>query len=331
MQTVQTLTTENIPVKPACDALNVPRSTYYRRRNPPAPLQGPKKPSPRALSAVEQETILQTLNSDRFADQSPYQVYATLLDDDQTYLCSVSTMYRLLRQNDQVRERRDQLRHPKYTKPELLATGPNQLWSWDITKLRGPKTGQTYHLYVIIDVFSRYVVGWRLEKRESARLAEELIAQSCFKQGIDPDQLTLHADRGPAMIAKTVTQLLVDLSVAKTHSRPHTANDNPYSEAHFKTLKYRPGYPDRFGSIQDARQWAGDFFRWYNHQHRHSGLALMTPVVVHTGQADEVTARRRITLQQARQQHPERFVRGIPQPPSLPDAVWINKPTSPSS
>lgn len=331
MQTLQTLS-EKVPVKRACHALDVPRGTFYRRRNPLQPLPGPKKPSPRALSAVERETILHTLDSDRFADQSPYQVYATLLDDEQTYLCSISTMYRLLRQNDQVRERRDQLRHPTYTKPELLATGPNQLWSWDITKLRGPRTWQSYHLYVILDVFSRYVVGWRLEERESARLAEELIAQSCFKQGINPNQLTLHADRGSAMISKTVAQLLVDLSVAKTHSRPHTSNDNPYSEAQFKTFKYRPGYPDRFGSLQDARRWANDFLVWYNHQHRHSGLALMTPVTVHTGQADKVTARRHITLQQAQLLHPERFVRGIPQPPPLPAAVWINKPkASPSS
>lgn len=334
MQTVETLS-EKVPLNRACAALGVPRSTLYRRRNPPAPRQGPKKPSPRALSVAERETIVQTLNSDRFADQSPYQVYATLLDDEQTYLCSVSTMYRLLRQNNQVRERRNQRRHPTYTKPELLATGPNQLWSWDtlaparsagVTKLRGPQTWQYYQLYVIIDVFSRYVVGWRLEERESDRLAEELIAQSCFKQNITPDQLTLHADRGSAMISKTVAQLLVDLNVAKTHSRPHTSNDNPYSEAQFKTLKYRPGYPDRFGSLQDARNWANDFFQWYNHQHRHTGLALMTPVAVHTGQADEVTARRRITLQQAQLHHPERFVRGIPQPPPLPDAVWINKP-----
>ncbi len=325
MQTIETLS-EKVPLNRACEALNVPRSTFYRRRKPPAPRQGPKKPSPRALSAAERETIMQTLNSDRFADQSPYQVYATLLDDEQSYLCAVSTMYRLLRQNDQVRERRHQRRHPTYTKPELLATGPNQLWSWDITKLRGPQTWQYYQLYVILDVFSRYVVGWRLEARESARLAEELIAQSCFKQGITPDQLTLHADRGSAMISKTVAQLLVDLSVSKTHSRPHTSNDNPYSEAQFKTLKYRPGYPDRFGSLPDARNWANDFFQWYNHHHRHTGLALMTPVAVHTGQANEVTARRRTTLQQAQQQHPERFVRGIPQQPLLPDAVWINKP-----
>ena len=325
MQTVETLS-EKVPLNRACAALGVPRSTLYRRRNPPAPRQGPKKPSPRALSVAERETIVQTLNSDRFADQSPYQVYATLLDDEQTYLCSVSTMYRLLRQNNQVRERRNQRRHPTYTKPELLATGPNQLWSWDITKLRGPQTWQYYQLYVILDVFSRYVVGWRIEERESDRLAEELIAQSCFKQNIAPQQLTLHADRGSAMISKTVAQLLLDLNIAKTHSRPHTSNDNPYSEAQFKTLKYRPGYPDRFGSLPDARHWARDFFQWYNQQHRHTGLALMTPVAVHTGQGDALTARRQITLQQAHQQHPERFVRGTPRPAPLPEAVWINKP-----
>jgi putative transposase len=327
MTSVQTLSEQaNIPLKWACAALNVPRSSFYRHRQPPAPLQGPKQASPRALSATERDQIAQTLNSERFADQSPYQVYATLLDDEQTYLCSISTMYRILRQNVQLRERRNQRQHPNYTKPELLATGPNQLWSWDITKLRGPQIWQYYQLYVILDVFSRFVVAWRIEERESDRLAEELIAEACFQQNIAPHQLTLHADRGSAMISKTVAQLLLDLQVAKTHSRPHTSNDNPYSEAQFKTLKYRPGYPDRFGSVQDARQWASSFFDWYNHQHRHSGLALMTPVAVHTGQADQLTAQRQITLELAQQHHPERFVRGTPQPAPLPDAVWINKP-----
>jgi putative transposase len=327
MTSVQTLSEQaNIPLKWACAALNVPRSSFYRHRQPPAPLQGPKQASPRALSATERDQIAQTLNSERFADQSPYQVYATLLDDEQTYLCSISTMYRILRQNVQLRERRNQRQHPNYTKPELLATGPNQLWSWDIAKLRGPQIWQYYQLYVILDVFSRFVVAWRIEERESDRLAEELIAEACFQQNIAPHQLTLHADRGSAMISKTVAQLLLDLQVAKTHSRPHTSNDNPYSEAQFKTLKYRPGYPDRFGSVQDARQWASSFFDWYNHQHRHSGLALMTPVAVHTGQADQLTAQRQITLELAQQHHPERFVRGTPQPAPLPDAVWINKP-----
>ena len=326
MQIARELSTA-IPVTHVCEALNVPRSAFYRAGKEPALRStSPQKPSCRALSAAEKTAVREILNSERFQDQSPYQVYATLLDDEQTYLCSIRTMYRILQENDEVRERRNQLRHPVYAKPELLATQPNRLWSWDITKLRGPATWQYYQLYAILDVFSRFVVGWRVEERESDRLAEELIAESCFKQGILRDQLTLHADRGSAMISKTVAQLLFDLGVAKTHSRPHTSNDNPYSEAHFKTLKYRPGYPDRFGSLQDARNWATDFFLWYNNRHRHTGLALMTPFAVHTGQVDTVTDRRRQTLQQAWLQHPERFVNGKPQPLALPNAVWINKP-----
>lgn len=240
MQTAQNLSTV-IPVSRVCAALNVSRSTFYRVRKEPVSEPEPqkaKKPSPRALSPAERVAVRETLNSGRFQDKSPYQVYATLLDDNQEYLCSIRTMYRILGENDEVRERRNQLRHIAYAKPELLADRPNRLWSWDITKLRGPATWQYYQLYVILDVFSRYVVGWRIEERESARLAEELIAESCFKQGITRDQLTLHADRGSAMISKTVAQLLIDLRVAKTHSRPHTSNDNPYSEAQFKRVQF---------------------------------------------------------------------------------------------
>ena len=236
-------------------------------------------------------------------------------------------MYRILKERDLVCERRNQLRHPTYTKPELLATGPNQLWSWDITKLRGPAKWTYFYLYTILDVFSRYVVGWLIAERESARVAEHLIGETCAKQGIERDQLTLHADRGSAMISKTVALLLADLGVTKTHSRPHVSNDNPYSEAQFKTMKYRPGYPDRFGSIQDARAWARPFFHWYNHQHYHTGLALLTPATVHYGQAQAVLERRQETLQAAYAAHPERFVRGAPRPPSLPTAVWINEPS----
>jgi len=328
MQAAQSLSTK-LPVTRACAVLNLPRSSFYRaQKEKPAMKNRPKKASPRVLSPADRATVRDTLNSERFQDKSPYHVYATLLDDEQTYLCSIRTMYRILHENDAVRERRNQLRHPKYCKPELLATQSNRLWSWDITKLRGPATWQYYHLYAIMDVFSRFIVGWRVEARESARLAEELIAESCFKQNIPRDQLTLHADRGTSMTSKTVAQLLLDLGVAKTHSRPHTSNDNPYSEAQFKTMKYRPDYPDRFGSLQDARQWAKDFFRWYNHDHRHSGLGLMTPVAVHTGQAEKITASRRKILQLAYRQHPERFVNGVPQPLPLPESVWINKPES---
>lgn len=326
MQAAQILSA-TIPVTRACLALNLPRSHFYRAKKERVVQKNrPKKASPRALSQAERATVRDTLNGERFQDKSPYQVYATLLDDEQKYLCSIRTMYRILHENDEVRERRKQLQHPNYHKPELLTTQSNRLWSWDITKLRGPATWQYYYLYAIMDVFSRFIVGWRVEARESARLAEELIAETCFKQNIPRNQLTLHADRGTSMTSKTVAQLLLDLGVAKTHSRPHTSNDNPYSEAQFKTMKYRPDYPDRFGSLQDARNWAKDFFRWYNHEHRHSGLALMTPVAVHTGQAEKLTDKRKETLQKAYLRHPERFVKGAPQPLKLPTAVWINKP-----
>jgi putative transposase len=237
-------------------------------------------------------------------------------------------MYRILDEYKEVRERRNQLRHPAYTKPQLLATGPNQLWSWDITKLRGPAKWTYYYLYTILDVFSRYVPGWLIAECESSTLAQQLIAETCAKQGIVPQQLTLHADRGSAMRSKTVALLLADLGVTKTHSRPYVANDNPYSEAQFKTMKYRPDYPDRFGSIQDARAWARPFFHWYNHEHHHSGLALLTPATVHYGQAQTVIDRRQMVLQAAYAARPERFVRGVPKPPSLPTEVWINKPQS---
>jgi putative transposase len=227
-----------------------------------------------------------------------------------------------------VRERRNQLRHPAYHKPELLATGPNQVWSWDITKLRGPSKGVYYYLYVLIDIYSRFVVGWLIAEVESAELAEQLIAETCAKQGVQRTQLTLHADNGSPMIAKTVAILLADLGVAKSHSRPHVSNDNPYSEAQIKTLKYRPDYPDRFGSLADARQWTRRFFAWYNEQHHHIGLGLLTPTVVHTGRADTVRQQRQAVLQHAYQTHPERFVRGQPQPTKLPEAVWINPPPS---
>jgi len=326
MKTVLQLT-EQIPVQRVCKVLDVARSSFYRTRNPRLPkVSRPRLRSARALSAPEQTKVRDTLNSERFADKSPYQVYATLLDDDQDYLCSISTMYRILHHNDEVRERRNQLQHPNYSKPELLATQPNQLWSWDITKLRGPATWSYYQLYVILDVFSRYVVGWRIATRESDRLAEELIAESCFKQNIASDQLTLHADRGPSMRSKTVAQLLLDLGVTKSHSRPHTANDNPYSEAQFKTLKYRPDYPDRFASIDHARSWSQTFFNGYNTDHRHTALGLMTPAAVHFGRAEKLIQQRHHTLQEAYQRHPERFVKGTPQPLEPPAAVWINKP-----
>jgi putative transposase len=317
---------QQIGLSAACQALGVPRSSLYRLRQPKASVPHARPRPARALSDQERTEVRAVLNSERFVDCAPRQVYAKLLDEDGVYLCHWRTMYRILDQHAEVKERRDQAQHSDYAKPELLATGPNQLWSWDITKLRGPVKWSYYYLYVILDVFSRYVVGWLIAEQEQERLAQELIRQSCAKQGIGPDQLTLHADRGAVMRAKSLALLLADLGVTKTHSRPYTANDNPFSEAQFKTLKYRPDYPDRFGSLQAARQWAQGFFPWYNDDLRHSALALMTPAMVHYGQVEAVQAHRRQVLQAAYAAHPERFVKGAPVVPELPAEVWINKP-----
>lgn len=321
-----------IGTRPACRALAVAPATIYRRRRP-APTSAAERRSrasaltPRALSSDERTAVLEILHSPRFVDCSPAQVWATLLDDGQ-YLCSARTMYRLLAQQGEVRERRDQLTHPAYTKPELLATRPNELWTWDITKLLGPAKWTYYYLYVFLDVFSRYVVGWTVQYRESAGIAEQLITQAVTQQGIIRDQLTIHADRGPAMRSKPVAFLLADLGVTKSHSRPYTSSDNPFSEAHFKTLKYRPDFPERFGSMEDARAFCRSFFEWYNHQHRHSGIGLLTPAAVHGGQAEAIYAERARVLAAAHAIHPSRFLRGTPHPPALPTAVWINKPSS---
>jgi putative transposase len=311
-------------VAPVCQALAVPRATYYRWRNPTERTSAVRR-VPRALPPAERERVLAVLRDDRFADQPPAEVYATLLDEGK-YVCSIRTMYRVLREQDEVRERRRQLQHPRYAAPELLATGPNQLWSWDITKLRGPVKWTYFYLYVILDVFSRYVVGWMAALQDSATLAQRLIQQTCERQGVAQGQLTIHADRGSAMIAKSVALLLADLGVSKTHSRPHVSNDNPYSESQFKTLKYHPDFPERFGSLQDARSFLLDFFQWYNTMHHHSGLGWLTPWDVHYGHAELRLAERRLVLRQAFESTPERFVRGVPPPPALPAAVWINKP-----
>ena len=311
----------------ACRVLGVARATAYRHRLPGvASPARPRRPPPLALSEQERSAVLGELHSERFADASPAQVYATLLDEG-TYLASERTMYRLLTAAAEVRERRDQLRHPAYARPELLATGPNELWSWDITKLKGPATWTWFYLYVILDVFSRYVPGWMVATRESAVLAARLIAETVEKEGIAPGQLTIHADRGTSMRSKPVALLLADLGVERTHSRPHVSNDNPFSESQFRTLKYRPTFPARFGSLEDARAFCRGFFPWYNTQHRHSGIGLLTPAVVHAGLAAQATAARAITLTRAYEAHPERFVRRPPTPPALPTAVWINPPT----
>jgi putative transposase len=325
--TVATIATAGptLGVRALCDALPFARATYYRHRTPRSAPPRPRARPARALAAAEQQHVLAALHAPRFADAAPGQVYAQLLDEG-TYLCSERTMYRLLAGAGEVRERRKHCRHPRYTAPELLATGPNQLWSWDITKLRGPATWTSYYLYVLLDVFSRYVVGWRLAHRESATLAQRLIATAVAREGIVPGQLTVHADRGAAMTSKPVAFLLADLGITKTHSRPHVANDNPYSEAQFKTLKYHPTFPDRFGSFEHGRAHCADFFPWYNTDHRHSGLGWHTPHAVHHGLAAAQRLRRAGVLAAAYATHPERFVRHHPVPPPLPTAVWINPP-----
>ena len=310
----------------ACQSLDIARPTYYRRLGARTEeTVAPRPAPPRALSGLERQEVLDVMHSDRFVDTAPTEVYATLLDEG-IYHCSVRTMYRVLDEAGEIRERRDQARHPHYKAPELLATAPNQVWSWDITKLLGPVKWTYFCLYVILDIFSRYVVGWMIAAHESSALAKRLIAETCEKQNVLPGQLTIHADRGSSMKSNPVAFLLADLGITKTHSRPHVSDDNPYSEAQFKTLKYRPGFPDRFGSIQDARSFCQDFFPWYNCEHRHSGIGLLTPETVHHGKAEAVTDQRRIVLAAAFDAHPERFVRGLPVPPSLPEAAWINKP-----
>jgi len=328
MATVQANANE-VAIAPLCAALDVPRASLYRTmaqaERPPAP-KG-KAVSSRALNSQERSTVLDTLHEPRFVDLPPHQVYATLLDEGK-YLCSVRTMYRILAEKDEVRERRDQRAHVTYAKPELLATRSNELWSWDITKLLGPEKWTYFYLYAILDVYSRYTVGWMIAHRESAALAKHLIAETCGKQEIVREQLTIHADRGSSMRSKPVALLLSDLGVTKTHSRPHVSNDNPYSESQFKTLKYRPSFPKRFGCIEDARAFCTTFFGWYNNQHHHSGIGFMTPEVVHYGRAPRVIAQRQDVLDLAHQSHPERFVRKAPTAPELPTAVWINPPTT---
>jgi putative transposase len=316
----------------ACRAVGQPRSGWYRRhRQSPPPPRLPRPapaPQPRALSAAEQARVLEVLHAERFWDAAPASVYATLLDEG-SYLCSTSTMYRLLRQHGETGDRRRHATHPATVKPELLASGPNECWSWDITKLAGPAKWTWFYLYVVLDIYSRYAVGWMVAAREAASLAERLLADTIANQHVRPDQLTVHADRGTSMTSKPVAMLLADLGVTRSHSRPHVSNDNPYSEAQFKTLKHHPTFPARFGCIQDARAFCQTFFGWYNLEHRHAGIGLLTPADVHYGRAEAVTSARAVVLDAAYAAHPERFVGKPPQPPRLPQAVWINKPIDP--
>ena len=327
----------HVGLRTACQAFSLNRAFVYRDRarhrgillsRPPAPRMRVRPPL--ALSAAEQEVLLDLLNSERFADVAPAAVYATLLDEGR-YHGSIRTMYRLLAARNQTGERRRQRVHPVYTKPELLAVRPAEVWSWDITKIKGAVKWETYQLYVIMDIFSRYVVGWMLAARESAELAEQFIADTIQKHNIAPGTLTLHADRGTSMRSKPVAALLIDLDVTKTHSRPHVSDDNPYSESQFKTLKYRPDFPERFGSIEDARAHCQEFFCWYNTVHRHSGIALMTPEAVHYGTAVALTQRRADTLDAAFAANPIRFKGRAPKPPELPTAAWINPPKEDST
>jgi len=316
---------------PACEALRIPRATFYRhvgRAFSPYKENVSRPLPPLALSPEERQTVIDALHSDRFQDKAPQEVYATLLDEGK-YHCSISTMYRFLAsEHGCVKERRRRHQRSHYKKPELLATGPNQVWSWDITKLKGPVKWTYYYLYVILDIFSRYVVGWMVAHHEQKALAIRLIEQSLIKQNIEPGQLTVHADRGSSMKSKAVAHLLADLGVTKTHSRPHVSNDNPYSEAQFKTLKYCPAFPERFGSIQDARAFGQTFFDWYNKEHRHSGIALMTPEQVHYGLTKKVFNFRSQVLIEAFRENPNRFKGRMPKPFALPEAVWINKPST---
>lgn len=317
----------SMDIDTVCSSLGVSRATFYRHQATPDPKPRPprRRSAPSwALSEQERAQVLEVLHLPRFVDKAPAEVYATLLDEGK-YLCSERTMYRILASQGEVRERRNQLRRPPAAKPELVARAPNQVWSWDITKLKTSERRAFFALYVVMDIFSRYVVGWSIVEREDADVARALIEGCCDKHGIVPDQLTLHADRGSAMTSKTLAELLVDLGVARSHSRPHVSNDNPFSEAQFKTVKYRPDYPERFGSIEETRAYCHDLFEWYNQEHRHAGIGLLTPADVHFDRSAEVVEKRRHVLHAAYNAHPERFSRP-PEPPRPPNEVWINQP-----
>jgi putative transposase len=312
----------NLTVVERCKTLGISRSGYYRAANPK---NSDRRRPPRRLTESERIEVLSVLNSEPFQDEAVPTVHAKLLDAG-IYLCSQRTMYRILQSEKQVRQRRHERSHPTYQKPELLATGPNQVWSWDITKVKGPKPWIFYDLYVVIDLFSRCVVAWCLTEYESGEQARALIGSACAREGIGRNQLIVHSDRGRAMRSKCLADLLGELGVGRSFNRPHVSNDNPYSESHFKTLKYRPEYPERFGSSEDARNHMRSFFQWYNTEHRHSGIAMMTPLDVHTGRSDDVRNNRQAVLDAAYQKHPERFVKGAPRARGVPEEVWINKP-----
>jgi putative transposase len=306
-------------VQPMCAGLGLARASYYRVQRPSCGV-ATQPTYPPALSVGERQDVLGVLNSEKFWDQAPGEVYATLLDQGR-YLCSERTMHRILAADQQVRERRHQLRHPQYQTPELNASRLNEVWSRDSTKLLGPARWTYFHLYVILDIFSRYVVGCIMVYRESAQLGKKLIEQTIERQNLDPTTLTVHADRGPGITSKAMTFLLAERGVTKTHSRPYVSNDNPYSESQFKTMKYRPEFPERFGCYQDAQRFLSEFFPWYKNDHHHSGLGYLTPYDVHYGLANKRREQRAVVLQEAYERNPERFVRGLPQPALLPSAA----------
>ena len=313
-----------VGIAPACAALGLNRADFYRRQRP-RPERKPRPSPPRTLDAEEKARVLEVLDSERFVDEPVRQVYAQLLDDE-VYLCSPRTMYRILTEADQVCDRRRQRRHPTYVRPELVATGPNQVWSWDITKLPGPAAGLFINLYVMLDIFSRYVVGWMISARETKEVTKDFLATTFRQHRIVPGQLACHSDRGITMVAKSTVQLYADLGIVSSFNRPRVSNDNPYSESAFKTLKYHPTLPERFGSIEDARAFFAELFTWYNDRHRHSSIALLTPSDVHHGRATAVIERRQRALDAAYERHPERFVARPPTHPRPPAAVWINPP-----
>ena len=316
----------HVGVRAACRALRVAHSTYYRRRRPKRTGQRQPRPTPaRALDGAERAEVFEVLCSPRFTDRAPAEVYATLLDEG-VYLCSERTMYRILAENQAVRERRAQRSHPNHPRPEVVARAPNEVWSWDVTRLLGPRRGQYFHLYVILDIFSRYVTGWMVAERETAGLAGRLIREGCFRQGVRPKVLTLHSDRGSPMTAKCTAQLMADLGITQSLGRPRVSNDNPYSEAHFKTVKYHPGFPGRFTDIEEAKSFCRTFFEWYNQEHRHGGIGLLTPGQVHFGRGPEVIRQRQDVLAAAYAARPDRFVAGPPRAAKLPEEVWINPP-----
>lgn len=314
-------------VLPILAALGLPRATFYRQRTPQYGPSAPRPTPARALTEVERVSVLDVLHSERFMDRAPADVVATLADEGK-YLASERTMYRILDDNHEVRERRNQLRHPEYKRPELIATGPNQVWSWDITKLKTFKKFVYLHLYVLLDIFSRYAVGWMLARHENAARAKRLITETCERQDVKEHQLVLHSDRGAPMRSGTLAQLLATLDVASSFSRPHVSNDNPFSESQFRTLKYSPGFPDRFGGIDDGLAHCKAFFHWYNTEHHHSGIAFLTPHQVHHGEHQAALQRRHRAKMEAWEAHPTRFINGPPSVEVLPPAVYINPPAT---